>query len=71
MENNFNNTQNEVEYMMKDIFFMIRNKKDGFYWVLNLEDHPNSFLLDKSFHNFASSNYTEDTESLVILQPNA
>lgn len=70
MKSNTEDKQQEVEFMMKDIFFIIRNKKDGFYWVLNLEDHPNSFLLDKSFQNFEGSSYTEDTESLVILQPN-
>ena len=48
---------------------IIKNKQDGFYWVINLEDHPNSFLLDQSFQNFLPSQMKEDQETMVIFQP--
>jgi len=54
---------------MKDVYCIIKNKEDGFYWVLNLEDHPNSFLLDHSYHNFQRPQYKEDQESMVVIQP--
>ena len=56
---------------IKDAYFIINNKEDGFYWVINLEDHPNSFLLDRSFQNFMSTNISNDQESMVIFQPTA
>jgi hypothetical protein len=58
-----------MELQVKDVFCMIKNKKDGFYWVLNLEDHPSSFLLDRSYQNFLPPHFKEDMESLVIFQP--
>lgn len=54
---------------MKDVYCIIKDKKDGFYWVINLEDHPNSFLLDHSYHNFFPPQFKEDHESMVVIQP--
>jgi len=54
---------------LTDLYCIIKNKKDGFYWVINLEDHPNSFLLDHSYHNFLPPQFKEDHESMVVIQP--
>lgn len=55
---------------ISDFFFMVKNQKDGFYWVLNLENHFGSFLLDKTDQNFLPPEYKEDQKSMVIIQPN-
>lgn len=63
-------TRNEgIEFQVKDVYCIIKNKEDGFYWVLNLEDHPNSFLLDRSYQNFLRPQFKEDQESMVVIQP--
>ncbi|MCD4682608.1 MAG: hypothetical protein K8R86_04925 [Bacteroidales bacterium] len=69
MENLENITQGDLELQVKDAYCIIKNKQDGFYWVINLEDHPNSFLLDQSFQNFLPSQMKEDQETMVIFQP--
>ena len=70
MNKELNDYNEELDIQMKDLYCIIKNKKDGFYWVLNLEDHPGSFLLDKSYQQFIPPEYKEDQESLVIIQPN-
>jgi hypothetical protein len=60
-----------IDVQVKDAYCVITNKEDGFYWVINLEDHPNSFLLDRSYQNFMSDNIINDQESMVIFQPTA
>jgi hypothetical protein len=57
----FNNTN--------DFFYVAKDEENGFYWVLNLEDHPSSFLLDKSFQHLMPSKIREGQESMVIKQP--
>jgi len=54
---------------VKNVYCIIKNKEDGFYWVLNLENHPGSFLLDKSFQNSMPSGFKENQESMVVFQP--
>jgi hypothetical protein len=59
----------DMDIQVRDVYCIIKNKEDGFYWVLNLEDHPNSFLLDHSYHNFLPPQFKEDQESMVVIQP--
>lgn len=55
---------------MNDHYFIVKNKENGFYWVINLNDHPNSFLLDHSFQNMISTGAMSEEESMVVIQPN-
>ncbi|MBN2173715.1 MAG: hypothetical protein JW731_06270 [Bacteroidales bacterium] len=59
----------ELKIRMTDVYCVIKNKNDGFYWVINLENHPASFILDRSFQNFLSADRNSDQESMVIIQP--
>ncbi len=61
---------NEWFEQFKDCYFIVKNKENGFYWVINLNDHPNSFLLDHSFQNMISREKISDQESMVVIQPN-
>lgn len=66
----FRNNQGEDQVeQVKNAYFIIKNKEDGFYWVLNLENHPNSFLLDKTYQHFVPSSVKTDQESMVVFQP--
>jgi hypothetical protein len=69
MKTNKGNRIVDIDPKIKDLYCIIKNKNDGFYWVLNLEDHPNSFLLDRSYHNFLPPQFKEDHESMVVIQP--
>ena len=55
---------------MNDHYFLVKNKEHGFYWVINLNDHPNSFLLDHSFQNMVTPGAMAEEESMVVIQPN-
>jgi len=68
MEKIADNTNKELEIRTTDAYCIFKNKKYGFYWVINLEDHPSSFLLDKSYQNF-SPKYKDNNQSMVIFQP--
>ncbi|MBM3435289.1 MAG: hypothetical protein FJY07_03610 [Bacteroidetes bacterium] len=59
----------ETETQVKNAYFIVKNEEFGFYWVLNLENHPNSFLLDKTFQHFVPSTFKENQESMVVFQP--
>jgi len=54
-----------------DFFFVVKDTEEDFYWVLNLEDHPKSFLLDRSYQHFLSKNKKGDQDSMIIIQPTA
>ncbi len=54
---------------LNTFYFVAKDKENDFYWVLNLDDHPNSFLLDKSFQHLVPSKIREGNESMVIKQP--
>ena len=54
---------------LPDYYCVIKDKNQDCYWVINLEDHPSSFLLDKSYQQFISSGQTEQDDSYVIVQP--
>ena len=71
MEKKQNTNSEMIDVQVKDAYCVITNKEAGFYWVINLEDHPNSFLLDRSYQNFMSKNVMNDQESMVIFQPTA
>jgi len=71
MENKQNTNSENLEVQVKDAYFVIQNKEDGFSWIINLEDHPNSFLLDSSYQNFMSKDILNEQESMVIFQPTA
>jgi hypothetical protein len=63
------NENDDRGFQLKDVYCIIKNKEDGFYWVLNLEDHPNSFLLDRSYHQFIPPQHKMDQETMVVIQP--
>lgn len=69
MEGKSEKINSNLEVRMVDSYCVISNKEDNFYWVLNLEDHPNSFLLDRSFQNFISPNSEMHNGSMVVFQP--
>lgn len=71
MENKQITNSENLEVQVKDAYFVIQNKEDGFSWIINLEDHPNSFLLDSSYQNFMSKDILNEQESMVIFQPTA
>jgi len=71
MEKKQNTNSENLEVQVKDAYFVIQNKEDGFSWIINLEDHPNSFLLDSSNQNFVSNDVMNEQESMVIFQPTA
>lgn len=54
---------------MPDYYYVIKDKDQDCYWVINLEDHPNSFLLDKSYQQFVNNDKMEQQDSYVIKQP--
>ena len=33
---------------LNNFYFVAKDEESDFYWVINLEDHPSSFILDKS-----------------------
>lgn len=54
---------------LNTFYYVAKDEENDFYWVLNLDDHPNSFLLDKSFQHLVPSKIREGNESMVIKQP--
>jgi N-acyl-L-homoserine lactone synthetase len=64
-----NKEEFEVFDDLNTFYFVAKDKENDFYWVLNLDDHPNSFLLDKSFQHLVPSKIREGNESMVIKQP--
>jgi len=54
---------------LNNFFYVAKDEGNDFYWVINLEDHPSSFLLDKSFQHLVPSKIREGQESMVIKQP--
>lgn len=69
MEQFQNIKEGDENVSVKNVYCIIKNKEDGFYWVLNLENHPNSFLLDKTFQHFLPPTFKKDQESMVVFQP--
>lgn len=53
-----------------DFYFVLPDKENNFNWVINLEDHPNSFLLNGSHHRNIETIKSEKDASMVIIQPN-
>jgi len=58
------------EQFAPDFYCVINDKDNDFYWCLNLEDHPNSFLLDQNYQNLISPKFKDNQETMVIIQPN-
>jgi len=54
---------------LPDFYCVVKDQEQDFYWVVNLEDHPNSFLLDPTYQNLNSPDLKKDQESMVIIQP--
>ncbi|MCB0805097.1 MAG: hypothetical protein KDC05_04810 [Bacteroidales bacterium] len=65
-----NTTHNNSDYRNPDFFFVIKDNEHDFYWVLNLEDHPSSFLLDQTYQRFTNE-LKKDQDSMIIIQPTA
>lgn len=53
-----------------DFYFILPDKENNFNWVINLDDHPNSFLLNGTHHRNIDTIRGEDDASMVIIQPN-
>ncbi|RLD61796.1 MAG: hypothetical protein DRJ05_01800 [Bacteroidetes bacterium] len=53
-----------------DLYFIIPDMENNFNWVINLEDHPNSFLLNGSHHRNIDTNRSDKDASMVVIQPN-
>jgi hypothetical protein len=67
----FLNTANEISTLdCNDFYFVLPDKENNFNWVINLEDHPNSFLLNGSHHRNIETIKSEKDASMVIIQPN-
>ena len=64
MENNW-----EISANNKDAFYVIQDEEHDFYWVIDLEDHPNSFLLDKTYQNMLSDKEKANNSSMIVFQP--
>jgi hypothetical protein len=54
---------------LNNFYYVAKDEENDFYWVINLEDHPSSFILDKSFQHLVPSKIREGQESMVIKQP--
>lgn len=52
-----------------DFYCVLKDNDHDFYWVINLEDHPNSFLLDKGYQQLNSQGIEDNQQSMVIIQP--
>jgi hypothetical protein len=64
MENNWETSAN-----LKDAFYVIQDEEHDFYWVIDLEDHPNSFLLDKTYQNLLTGKEKSNNSSMIVFQP--
>lgn len=65
----FDEFEDMFDGILPDYYCVVKDKKQDFYWVINLEDHPSSFLLDKSYQQYISPEHKQDQESFVIIQP--
>lgn len=65
-----NDINTEFFEQFNDCYCIVKNKENGFYWVINLNDHPNSFLLDHSFQHMITQDAMNEQESMVVIQPN-
>ena len=54
---------------LPDFYCVVKDQEQDFYWVINLEDHPNSFLLDTTYQNLNSPELKKEQESMVVIQP--
>lgn len=60
---------NKLSKHLPDFYCVVKDKEQDFYWIIDLEDHPNSFLLDRTHQQLISPEHKEDQESIVIIQP--
>ena len=60
---------NKMISPLPDFYCVVKDKGQNFYWVIDLENHPNSFLVDSSFQNLVPPQLKEGQESIVIIQP--
>jgi hypothetical protein len=65
----FEEIEGMFEGVLPDYYCVVKDKKEDFYWVINLEDHPSSFLLDKSYQQYLSPGRKHGQDSFVIIQP--
>ncbi|GAB4326542.1 MAG: hypothetical protein Kow00127_19360 [Bacteroidales bacterium] len=66
-----NTEHNETTFGFdKDFYFVLQNQDEGIFWVIDLYDHPNSFLLSGDYHHVIPRGKDDDPESMVIIQPN-
>lgn len=57
------------EGVLPDYYCIVKDKKQDFYWVVNLEDQEYTFLLDKSFQHYLPPDRKEGHDSYVVIQP--
>jgi hypothetical protein len=58
-----------LEGILPDYYCVVKDKHEDYYWVINLEDHPSSFLLDKSYQQYLSPEKGKGQDSFVVIQP--
>lgn len=62
--------ENMTQYSgLPNFYCVVKDQEQDFYWAINLEDHPNSFLLDPTYQNLNSPKLKRDQESMVVIQP--
>ena len=67
----FLNSANDISTLdCNDFYFVLPDKENNFNWVINLDDHPNSFLLNGRHHRNIETIKSEEDASMVIIQPN-
>ena len=54
---------------LPNFYCVVKDQEQNFSWVINLEDHPNSFILDPSYQNLNSPQLKKEQESMVVIQP--
>ena len=65
-----NDTNGNSILDVNDFYFILPDKENNFNWVINLEDHPNSFLLNGSHHRNINNQRGDEDASMVVIQPN-
>jgi hypothetical protein len=52
---------------IQDQYCVVRDKEHNFCWVINLEDHPSSFLADRSYRKIFSKGVDGTEDSVVLI----
>ena len=58
----FEDNNSMLQGQLPDVYCVVKDKEQDFYWVINLEDHPGTFLLDISYQQYISKIHSEDRQ---------